>query len=180
MAFSLKTWVNRISEYPNRRKLTHEDGSTELVTVARAEGQISAEGNAFSAEEMNDLENRIKGGFDEVNQSLNKLNEGIGCSYNGIDVIYRSNSDISEGLYTSTRDGFVQGIAKTAAKSGIPFARLLINNALVFEGSALAKNYSYLWTPLFEVRKGDIIKYTLTSGTDDGTKELRIYKHRQR
>ena len=26
MAFSLKTWVNRISEYPNRRKLTHEDG----------------------------------------------------------------------------------------------------------------------------------------------------------
>lgn len=71
MAFSLKTWVNRISEYPNRRKLTHEDSSTELVTVARAEGQISAEGNAFSAEEMNDLENRIKGGFDEVNQSLN-------------------------------------------------------------------------------------------------------------
>lgn len=73
MAFSLKTWVNRISEYPNRRKLTHEDGSTELVTVARAEGQISAEGNAFSAEEMNDLENRIKGGFDEVNQSLTNL-----------------------------------------------------------------------------------------------------------
>lgn len=70
MAFSLKTWVNRISEYPNRRKLTHEDGNTELVTVARAEGQISAEGNAFSAEEMNDLENRIKGGFDEVNLSL--------------------------------------------------------------------------------------------------------------
>lgn len=73
MAFNLKTWVNRISEYPNRRKLTHEDGSTELVTVARAEGQISAEGNAFSAEEMNDLENRIKGGFDEVNQSLTNL-----------------------------------------------------------------------------------------------------------
>lgn len=76
MAFSLKTWVNRISEYPNRRKLTHEDGSTELVTVARAEGQISAEGNAFSAEEMNDLENRIKDGFDEVNQS--KLSSIIG------------------------------------------------------------------------------------------------------
>ena len=75
MAFSLKTWVNRISEYPNRRKLTHEDGSTELVTVARAEGQISAEGNAFSAEEMNDLENRIKGGFDEVNRSLTNLND---------------------------------------------------------------------------------------------------------
>lgn len=77
MAFSLKTWVNRISEYPNRRKLTHEDGSTELVTVARAEGKISAEGNAFSAEEMNDLENRIKGGFDEVNQSLTDIGECV-------------------------------------------------------------------------------------------------------
>lgn len=96
MAFSLKTWVNRISEYPNRRKLTHEDGSTELVTVARAEGQISAEGNAFSSEEMNDLENRIKGGFDEVNQSLRELNEGM--IYNDVRtgvVTVLPNSDIS-------------------------------------------------------------------------------------
>mgnify|MGYP000642849738 FL=1 len=96
MAFSLKTWVNRISEYPNRRKLTHEDGSTELVTVARAEGQISAEGNAFSAEEMNDLENRIKGGFDEVNQSLRELNEGM--IFNDVRtgvVTVLPNSDIS-------------------------------------------------------------------------------------
>lgn len=96
MAFNLKTWVNRISEYPNRRKLTHEDGSTELVTVARAEGQISAEGNAFSAEEMNDLENRIKGGFDEVNRSLRELNEGM--IYNDVRtgvVTVLPNSDIS-------------------------------------------------------------------------------------
>ena len=92
MAFSLKTWVNRISEYPNRRKLTHEDGSTELVTVARAEGQISAEGNAFSAEEMNDLENRIKGGFDEVNQSLRELNEGIFKEPIQINYIYNYTS----------------------------------------------------------------------------------------
>lgn len=99
MAFSLKTWVNRISEYPNRRKLTHEDGSTELVTVARAEGQISAEGNAFSAEEMNDLENRIKGGFDEVNQSLNKLNEGIEWKRND-EVLQREDCEIAYIEYT--------------------------------------------------------------------------------
>jgi hypothetical protein len=96
MAFSLKTWVNRISEYPNRRKLTHEDSSTELVTVARAEGQISAEGNAFSAEEMNDLENRIKGGFDEVNQSLIKLNEGIFKEPIQINYIYNYTSEVQK------------------------------------------------------------------------------------
>ena len=98
MAFSLKTWVNRISEYPNRRKLIHEDGSTELVTVARAEGQISAEGNAFSAEEMNDLENRIKGGFDEVNQSLTQLNEGIFKEPIQINYIYNYTSAMQKVL----------------------------------------------------------------------------------
>lgn len=77
MAFSLKTWVNRISEYPNRRKLTHEDGSTELVTVAREEGQITAEGNAFSADEMNDLEARINDGFNELNSGLNNCLKSV-------------------------------------------------------------------------------------------------------
>lgn len=98
MAFSLKTWVNRISEYPNRRKLTHEDGSTELVTVARAEGQISAEGNAFSAEEMNDLENRIKSGFEEVTQSLTELNEGIFDAPGQIKYLYNYTSAMQKVL----------------------------------------------------------------------------------
>lgn len=109
---------------------------------------------------------------------LNKLNERIGCSYNGINLIYRQNNDINEGLYTVEYDGFIQGIAKTASKIGNPFIRLEINNTLVFEGVGLNKIYSYLWSPLFEVRKGDIIKYTLTSETNDATKELRLYKHR--
>ncbi len=111
-------------------------------------------------------------------QSLTKLNELSGCRYDGIEVLYRKNVDIEEGLYTSTYDGFVQGIAKTAAKSGNPFIRLKINDSLIFEANGVNKNYSYLWSPLFEVRKGDIIKYTLTSDTNDSNKELRIYRHR--
>ena len=109
---------------------------------------------------------------------LNKLNERIGCDYNGINVIYRQNNDINESLYTVEYDGFIQGIARTASKIGSPFIRLEINNTPVFEGYGLNKNYSYLWSPLFEVRKGDIIKYTLTSETNDSNKELRLYKHR--
>ena len=113
-------------------------------------------------------------------QSLTQLNEGIGCSYDGIGVIYRSNSDITEGLYVATKDGFLQCIAKTAAKIGNPFIRLEINDSLVFEANGLNKIYTYLWSPLFEVRKGDIIKYTITSDTDDSLKELRMYRHRAR
>ena len=59
MAFTKKTWKNRQSEYPNRRRLTDENGNSQLVTVAREEGSITEEGDAFNAENMNDLEARV-------------------------------------------------------------------------------------------------------------------------
>ena len=74
MGFTKKTWKNRIAEYINRRLITMEDGSTNLVTVARDEGTISQEGDAFNAANMNDLEDRIEAGFADVSQSLTKLN----------------------------------------------------------------------------------------------------------
>lgn len=74
MGFTKKTWKNRIAEYINRRLLTMEDGSTNLVTVARDEGTISQEGDAFNAANMNDLEDRIEAGFEEVSQSLTNVN----------------------------------------------------------------------------------------------------------
>lgn len=74
MGFTKKTWKNRIAEYINRRLLTNEDGSTELVTVARDEGTISQEGDAFNAANMNDLEDRIEAEFNEVTQSLTNVN----------------------------------------------------------------------------------------------------------
>lgn len=70
MGFTKKTWKNRIAEYINRRLITMEDGSTSLVTVARDEGTISQEGDAFNAANMNDLEDRIAAGFEEINRSL--------------------------------------------------------------------------------------------------------------
>lgn len=75
MGFTKKTWKNRIAEYINRRLLTNEDGSTELVTVARDEGTISQEGDAFNAANMNDLEDRIEAEFNEINQSLTNINK---------------------------------------------------------------------------------------------------------
>lgn len=77
MGFTKKTWKNRIAEYINRRLITMEDGSTNLVTVARDEGTISQEGDAFNAANMNDLEDRIEAGFEEINQSLTQLNTDL-------------------------------------------------------------------------------------------------------
>ena len=73
MAFVKKTWKDRIAEFPTRRRLTKEDNTSELVTVAREEGTLSQEGDAFSAENMNDLENRIDAEFTALNGKLLKV-----------------------------------------------------------------------------------------------------------
>lgn len=70
MAFNKKIWKDRVAEFINRRLLTKEDGSTDLVTVARSEGTISVEGDAFNAETMNDLEDRVEAAFNELNTNL--------------------------------------------------------------------------------------------------------------
>ena len=82
MAFVKKTWKDRIAEFPTRRRLTKEDNTSELVTVAREEGTLSQEGDAFSAENMNDLENRIDAEFTEVNGKLNNCNCGSPKTFN--------------------------------------------------------------------------------------------------
>ena len=71
-AWAKKVWKDRKTEYPTRRTLTKTDGSQEIVTVARNEGNVSQEGDAFSAANMNDLEERIDAGFTEVNSKLEK------------------------------------------------------------------------------------------------------------
>ena len=78
MSYVQKTWEDRVSEYPTRRVLTKEDGSTELVDVARAEGNITKEGDPFSAENMNDLEQRIQTGFDNAVSTVSKSLVEIG------------------------------------------------------------------------------------------------------
>ena len=60
MAFEKKTWQDRITEHDNRRTLTDVgDSSFSVVDISRTEGEIYQEGDAFNAENMNDLEGRI-------------------------------------------------------------------------------------------------------------------------
>lgn len=68
-----KVWKNRITEFPTRRTLTKEGGSSEIVTVTRNEGTVSEEGDAFDADTMNNLEERIDAGFAEVTRKLSGI-----------------------------------------------------------------------------------------------------------
>ena len=67
MPYAKKTWVDRVSENPNRRTLTlvSQDGNSQIVDVTRTEGEVSKEGDAFNAENMNDLETRVENALSE-------------------------------------------------------------------------------------------------------------------
>ena len=99
-------------------------------------------------------------------------------SYDGVDVIANKSSDIASKQITVSRDGFLQAVCKTAAEKGQPFIRLQINGTVVFEGHAENASYRYLWSPLFPVKAGDIVTYTMTNNTASGERKLYLYNFR--
>lgn len=77
MEFVPKEWKDRLVEFAGRRKLTNvETGEEIIVDVARNEGAVSQEGDAFSAENMNDLEQRVADEFNQINSDLPKIQCG--------------------------------------------------------------------------------------------------------
>ena len=81
MAFNKKTWVDRNVEHPARRKLTAVSGEADTYDVVRAEGTITDVGDAFNAETMNDLENRIADSVDPIISKMTILTITLGTSW---------------------------------------------------------------------------------------------------
>ena len=103
MAFLQKTWKDRVAEYINRRVLTKEDGTTELVSVERSEGTISQEGDAFSAANMNDLEQRIANEFSEQNKKI----DYVPVAPKGSNM-FTIGTNLSNGFsYLAEEDGYI-------------------------------------------------------------------------
>lgn len=149
MAFVKKTWKDRIAEFPTRRRLTKEDNTSELVTVAREEGTLSQEGDAFSAENMNDLENRIDAEFTEVNGKLQYISNNVDIS-NGIDLITYTDKN---NPYICQTDGFIR-CASSLTYNTKYYVNLNVNDFMVFslKGNG-AESSSMTW----RVFKGDKI-----------------------
>ena len=66
MAFTKKTWMDRYVEHPSRRKLTPVSGEENVYDVTRSEGSVITPGEAFNAENMNDLEARISEAYTDL------------------------------------------------------------------------------------------------------------------
>lgn len=63
--FEKKEWEDRQVQYPSRRKLT-PTGQENIYDVDRAEGEVTAPGNAFDAQNMNNLEDRVYDAFGKL------------------------------------------------------------------------------------------------------------------
>ena len=82
--YSKKTWVDRNVEHPSRRKLSPVSGENNIYDVVRAEGTITDPGDAFNAETMNDLENRIDNGIGEKQDKAIKTTITLGTSWSSL------------------------------------------------------------------------------------------------
>ena len=99
MAFVTKTWKDRMVEFAGRRKLKNvSTNESVLYDVSRSEGTVMQAGDSFSATNMNDLEQRIKTEFDNVNSSLTANGNQLCMDYH--DGKYGVNTDPQRGADT--------------------------------------------------------------------------------
>lgn len=143
MAFAKKTWKDRIAEFPTRRRLTKEDNTSELVTVAREEGTLSQEGDAFSAENMNDLENRIDAEFTELNGKLETFKKyiltGTGNAYKQVII------PLPDGVNATN---FIWFACHSSNSGLVPIenCRAATTTSIVIESSSITNGTSYTFS----------------------------------
>lgn len=151
MSYEKKEWKDRISEYPTRRTLEKSDGTSEAVMVSRTEGNVSQEGDAFSAANMNNLEERIANEFGSVNSRIDANTFGSQVTLtNNEEYICPSDGYfcITCGYKTSSvARGWVNGLNVMVLSS-------TNNTATTLDNTTIASVF---------VRKGMTIKYTGTN-----------------
>ena len=128
---------------------------------------IDANGNIYSAYRNNGIWNAGQ---------VSALKSDLYPSYNQTTLFSDVKADVTDKSITITENGMIQVSARTQVIDGAAFIRLIINGACVYEGHTVSGKYRYLWTPIFPVKKGDIIKITLQTGTSDGQRFVYFYK----
>ncbi len=114
MAFSKKTWKDRVTQYPSRRVLTDINTSqTQTVTVTRSEGTVTEAGDIFNATTMNDLENRINNGFNSVDTKYSGLPYcSVFYSNGGSNATFSSSPVIFNNVVTDTHNAYSTSTGK--------------------------------------------------------------------
>lgn len=148
-----KIWKNRTTEFPTRRTLMKEDGSSEIVTVTRNEGTVSEEGDAFDADTMNNLEERIDAGFAEVNGKLiasDKVPFRFGVNSNGeYGYIITNPAGADTVIPFSSEASYAASLYNALKPSGLVNANMTFNQLIAVVASQNPTTYSLIrsgWT----------------------------------
>lgn len=76
--YEKKTWIDRVSEYPDRRTIKDTDTQeVKTVIVARAEGEVTQEGDSFDSVTFNLFEERIASAFTQAQAEIDALKAQI-------------------------------------------------------------------------------------------------------
>ena len=116
MAYTTKEWADRVSEYPNRRRLEATE-TANTYDVVRDEGNIMVDGDAFDAQTMNNLESRISNAFDSIESSKGAANGIATLNASGKVVQNPASTGIANGIATLDSDGRLTA-AQTAITTG--------------------------------------------------------------
>lgn len=122
--FTAKEWKNRLVEFAGRRSLKNvSTNETTVYDVTRNEGQVSQEGDSFSATTMNDLEQRISDAFaeaEEANQLISELQNLK--TYTALSQLGLSAPVTMEQIYSQMPSSsfFITGVGGTGDISNLP------------------------------------------------------------
>lgn len=153
MPFTKKTWEDRLVEFAGRRKLTDvTTQAVQTVDVTRDEGNVSREGTAFSASNMNDLEQRIA---DCVSAMETTFQAGVDTLYNkcvsrGATPSGKTPTAIAGAIDTIYNNRYSEGYnaGYNAGLSAAPFKGYSFSNTIPASSAAAA----YVQYPLTGVR----------------------------
>lgn len=187
MAFVTKTWKDRLVEYAGRRKLKNvATGEEILMDVSRSEGTVNQAGDAFSAANMNNLEQRIKTEFDSVYSSLkNENNEsfnfGVKDGVRGFYtdparaddsfVPFKSDSGITYTKFNNRKSTITIKIQKNgdgiiSTSTGTSCSNISINGEAIqadnlesFQADASYSGLSSMIFVLHNLKKGDVLTF---------------------
>lgn len=109
--YNSKVWTDLQAEYPTRYTVTHSDQTQEVVTLACNFGTVSASGDVFDKQTMENLESRIDAGFDTVEDITAGTTDPTGGK-NG-DIYFKTGTDENDdpvvlGMYAKIGGAWLQ------------------------------------------------------------------------
>lgn len=166
--FDKKTWVDRQSQHPNRRRLTNVSTSEETVyDVAREEGTVDVAGHPFNASNMNDLEERIEDAVDTLQTNFQAGVDSIydACVDKGSTPASHSLADVVEAIENISGGGSIVNIF------GTPNNNMPSNGTIYTGGSVYVEYHAYQafgdnengWVS--SLYSGDAVHYDFTDGS---------------